>query len=197
MEDREILALLLARSERALDALRTQYGRLCRRIAMNILHSEPDAEECENDTYLAVWNTVPPAEPDPLTPYVGRIARNLALDRYRYNRAARRYAGEDAPLCEADTFIGIGFHHVILRRFEADIPGMPEASEPMDCVDNWSVGYLRPDGYEVMADSVRTRRHGALETELQVPMYAGALAMCVSDELGRSWYYRLADFGAE
>ena len=100
MEDREILALLLARSERALDALRAQYGRLCRRIAMNILHSEPDAEECENDTYLAVWNTVPPAEPDPLTPYVGRIARNLALDRYRYNRAARRYAGEDAPLEE-------------------------------------------------------------------------------------------------
>ena len=48
-----------------------------------------------------------------------------------------------------------------------------------------------------MADSVRTRRRGVLQTELQVPMYAGALAMCVSDVLGRSWYYRLADFGAE
>ena len=100
MEDREILALLLARSERALEALRAAYGRLCRRIAMNILHSEPDAEECEDDTYLAVWNTVPPAEPDPLRPYVGRIARNLALDRYRYNHAARRYAGEETPLDE-------------------------------------------------------------------------------------------------
>ena len=129
-----------------------------------------------------------------------RVTVNIARRRLNgadYAILGADNAGEDAPLCEAETFIGIGFHHVILRRFEVDIPGMPEASEPMDCVDNWSVGYLRPDGYEVMADSVRTRRHGALETELQVPMYAGALVMCVSDVLGRSWYYKLADFGAE
>ena len=106
-------------------------------------------------------------------------------------------AGEDAPLCAVETFVGIGFHHVILKRFEVDIPGMPEGAEPLDCVDNWSVGYLRGDDYEVMAEGVRTRRQGALQCELQAPVYAGTPAMCVSDVLGRSWYYKLAEFGAE
>lgn len=100
MTDREILDLLFARSERALEALEEKYGALCRRIAYNIVGDARDAEECAADTALAVWNTVPPKEPDPLSPYVGRIARNLALDRYRYNRAGRRYAGGDAVLAE-------------------------------------------------------------------------------------------------
>ena len=106
-------------------------------------------------------------------------------------------AGDADAACEVERFIGVGFHHVILRRFDVDIPGMPEGAAPLDCVDNWSLGYLRDGGYEAMADFARTRRHPALQTELRVPMYAGTLAMCVSDVLGRSWYYRLADFGDE
>lgn len=100
MEDRRIVELFLARAEEAISALNQKYGRLCRRIAMNILHNESDAEECEADTALAVWNTVPPNEPDPLMPYVCRIARNLALDRYRYNHAARRGGGAEVLLSE-------------------------------------------------------------------------------------------------
>lgn len=105
LSDREILALLLARSEEAIAALKERFDRLCRRIAMNILASEEDAEECAADTYIAVWNTVPPKEPDPLTPYVGRLARNFALDRYRYNHARRRYAGGDALLSEVEEIV--------------------------------------------------------------------------------------------
>jgi len=100
MDDRRILDLFLARAEEAIAALDEKYGRLCHRIAMNILGSDEDAEECRADTNLAVWNTVPPNEPDPLMPYVCRIARNLAVDRYRYNHAARRFAGGDALLSE-------------------------------------------------------------------------------------------------
>ena len=103
--------------------------------------------------------------------------------------------GDVVPVCEVDSFIGVGFYHVILRRFEVPVPGLPEDAQPMDCVDNWSVGYLREDGYEVMSDFVRTRRHAALRDELVVPMFAGTLAVCVSDVLGRSWYFRVADFG--
>lgn len=103
-------------------------------------------------------------------------------------------AGETTPVCEVETFIGVGFHHVILDRFEVPVDGMPGDAKPMDCVDNWSVGYLREDGYEAMVDFVRTRRHAALQTELRVPMFAGTLAMCVSDVLGRSWYYKLGEF---
>ena len=101
MNDREILALFFARSEDAIAALLEKYGRLLHRIAMNILRCESDAEECASDTALAVWDTVPPAEPDSLSAYAGRIARNLALDRYRYNHAARRFGGGDMLLEEA------------------------------------------------------------------------------------------------
>lgn len=100
MEDRRILDLLLARVEDAIAALDAKYGRLCQRIAMNILGIEADAEECRADTALSVWNTVPPNEPDPLMPYVCRIARNLAIDRYRYNHAEKRHAGGDVLLSE-------------------------------------------------------------------------------------------------
>lgn len=102
MTDREIVALFVARSEDAISALRDKYGKLCRHVAMNILKNESDAEECESDTYLRVWDTVPPASPDPLSPFVVRIARNLALDRYRYHHAARRYGGGDAILSELE-----------------------------------------------------------------------------------------------
>lgn len=105
MTDRQIISLFFARSEDAISALREKYGKLCRHVAMNILHSESDAEECESDTYLRVWDTVPPTDPDPLSPYVLRITRNLALDRYRYNHAARRYSGGDAPLSEMEDIL--------------------------------------------------------------------------------------------
>ena len=66
--DREILNLLFARSEEAIEALKERFDRLCRRIAWNILRSDEDTEECVADTYMAVWDTIPPREPDPLTP---------------------------------------------------------------------------------------------------------------------------------
>ena len=105
MTDRQIVALFFARSEDAISALRDTYGKLCRRVAMNIVKNESDAEECESDTYLRVWDTVPPTDPDPLSHYVLRITRNLALDRYRYNRAARRYGGGDALLSEVEDIL--------------------------------------------------------------------------------------------
>ena len=105
MTDREILDLLLRRCEDAIDALRCRFSPLIRRISMNILASGRDAEEIESDTYLSVWNTVPPKEPDPLLPYVCRIARNLALDRYRYNHAARRGGGAEVLMSEVGEIV--------------------------------------------------------------------------------------------
>ena len=61
----------------------------------------------------------------------------------------------------------------------------------MDAVDNWSVGYLRPEGYRVMAAFARSRKEGALRRELAVPVYGGELALCVSDVTGRCFYYAL------
>ncbi|MBR3273746.1 MAG: hypothetical protein IKF98_07485 [Clostridia bacterium] len=116
------------------------------------------------------------------------------------NIARRRLAGADycieaaspldpAPVCQASVDMGVGFYRVVLERFDVDIPGLPEDGAPLDAVDNWSVGYLRPEGYRVMAEFARTRREGALRRELSVPVYSGELALCVSDVTGRSFYY--------
>ena len=100
MEDTHIIQLFFDRAERAIEALSTKYGKLCYRIAYNILCSHRDAEECENDTYLRVWNTVPPTWPDNLRAYVSRIARNLSLDRARYQARQKRCAPMDQLLSE-------------------------------------------------------------------------------------------------
>jgi RNA polymerase sigma-70 factor (ECF subfamily) len=100
MDDARIVEMFFARSEEAIAALDTKYGRLAEAIARNILGDARDAEECRTDTALTVWNTVPPKRPDPLIAYVAKIARNLAIDRYRYNRAAQRDSRGDLLLSE-------------------------------------------------------------------------------------------------
>lgn len=100
MEDHEIIALYFARSERAIAETARKFGAYCRTIAWNILASRRDAEECENDTWLAAWNSMPPQRPARLAPYLGRITRNLALDRYDHLHAAKR--GGAALLEELD-----------------------------------------------------------------------------------------------
>ena len=90
MEDRQILELYFARRQEAISETKAKYGAFCLRIAGNILQSREDAEECENDVYLKAWNAIPPSAPDPLAPYLGKLARNLALNRYAYLHAQKR-----------------------------------------------------------------------------------------------------------
>ncbi|MGN1144774.1 MAG: RNA polymerase sigma factor [Anaerovoracaceae bacterium] len=77
--DAQILQLFEHRSEEAISAATLQYGGLCRQIAMNILGNAEDAEECVNDTWLAVWNRIPPEQPRSLTAYICRNAVNEFL----------------------------------------------------------------------------------------------------------------------
>ena len=102
MDDKEIIALLYARSEQAIAELSSKYGAVCRRVAENILNHKLDAEECINDAYLAVWNTVPPQRPDPLSAYVCRIVRNLSIARYHANTALKRNSFYDVALDELE-----------------------------------------------------------------------------------------------
>ncbi len=88
--DRHIIDRLFARSEEGLTLLQTHYGKLCHRIALNLLGSREDAEECVNDTYLAVWNTIPPNRPASLMAYVGKVTRNIAVSCLRKRGAKGR-----------------------------------------------------------------------------------------------------------
>lgn len=100
MDDSKIIALLWARAENAIEALAQKYGPRLYGIARNILGDHHDAEECVNDTYLALWNTIPPQNPDPLIAYACRISRNTALTRLRNDSAQRRCSEYDLSLDE-------------------------------------------------------------------------------------------------
>lgn len=96
MEDDAIIQLFWERSEQAIEETRIKYGKYCRSIAFNVLGSAEDSEECVNDTYLRLWNSIPPDRPQILPAFIGRITRNLALDRVRARSAGRRGGGETA-----------------------------------------------------------------------------------------------------
>ena len=83
MQDNEIIALFLQRDEKALSELCSKYGKNLLGIALNMLSSKEDAEECVNDAYLAVWNKIPPEKPRSLGAFLCRIARNISVSRLR------------------------------------------------------------------------------------------------------------------
>ncbi len=104
-EDCAIVELYWNRDQTAILRSQEKYGPQCHTLAHNILHSQEDAEECVNDTWLKAWTTMPQNRPDHLGAYLGRIVRNLALDRWRRGRAQKRGAGLDAMLAELDECI--------------------------------------------------------------------------------------------
>ncbi len=90
MDDRAIIELYWQRAETAIVESHHAYGAYCHSIAMHILHSREDAEECVNDTWLAAWKAIPPARPQNLKGFFGSITRHIALDRYDREHAKKR-----------------------------------------------------------------------------------------------------------
>ena len=97
MNDNIIIDLYFARDNSAISETDEKYGSYLRKIAANILANREDEEECINDTYLKIWNTVPPLKPLSLQAYASRIIRNIAFDKYRRITAEKR-GGSDVPL---------------------------------------------------------------------------------------------------
>lgn len=93
MEDAKIVELYWQRQECAIDETRQKYGAYCRSIAYNILSDAEDARECENDTYLAAWNAMPPHRPAVLSTFLGKITRRISLDRWKSSHAHKRGGG--------------------------------------------------------------------------------------------------------
>ena len=83
MLDTEIIDLYFARDEQAITETADKYGTYCNKIALNILSDIHDAEECVNDTYLKIWNAIPPTRPNIFSAFIAKITRNTALDRYK------------------------------------------------------------------------------------------------------------------
>ena len=102
MDDREIIALFFARSERAIRELDRKHGGAVRRVASNILADSRDAEECVSDTWLTAWRRIPPAKPQSLRAFLGKITRTLAISRWRSEHAKKRGAWLTPLLSELD-----------------------------------------------------------------------------------------------
>jgi RNA polymerase sigma-70 factor (ECF subfamily) len=95
MEDQNIIELYWQRSEDAITETKQKYGPYCTKIAYNILASFEDTEECVADTYLKLWDAIPPARPTNLKAYLGRITHNLAINRYRANSGRKHSSLRD------------------------------------------------------------------------------------------------------
>lgn len=93
IEDEKIVELFWRRSEEALSKARMKYARYCYAIAFRILHSSEDAEECVNDTLLRAWDAIPPARPNMLRIFLGKITRNLSLNYLEKMNAQKRGGG--------------------------------------------------------------------------------------------------------
>ena len=100
MDDWQIIELYYERSETAILESANKYGSYCYYIAYHILYNEQDSEECVNDTYFRAWKVIPPQCPNKLSVFLGRITRNLALDKYRYYNREKRGNGQMALILD-------------------------------------------------------------------------------------------------
>lgn len=94
MEDHDIVELYWKRDPESIRKTSEKYGKYCRTIAGNLLADDRDAEECVNDTWLGAWNAMPENRPALLAPFLGKITRSLAFNRYKAGRAEKRGGGE-------------------------------------------------------------------------------------------------------
>ena len=127
MEDRDIVGLYFARDESAIRETDVKYGAFCRRVARNVLTLREDAEECVNDTYHTAWNRMPPTLPASLKAFLGRITRGLAIDRFRANRAQKRYDGMELMLSELADCVPA----------ETNVERQIEEAEIAESIQNW------------------------------------------------------------
>lgn len=98
MEDSAIVDMYWARDEGAIRETDIKYGRFCYSAAFRILAGREDAQESVNDTYMAAWQSMPPQRPSALGAYLGRIVRNISLNRLR-RRSSEKRGGGEAALC--------------------------------------------------------------------------------------------------
>ena len=117
MDDSRIVELYWRRSGDAIAETSRKYGGYCYAIAYNLLSSVRDAEECVNDTWLGAWNAIPDNRPQYLAPFLGKIARRLAFNRFRADRAEKRGGGE-LPL--------------VLEELGGCVPVVPSAAQAVE-----------------------------------------------------------------
>ena len=110
MDDKQIIELYFQRDEAALSETQDKYGKYCLKIAGNILDDIEDSKECVNDTWVTVWNKIPPLVPVSLKAFLGKVVRDISLSKYRENHAEKRYSTMNVMLDELEDCIPSGIN---------------------------------------------------------------------------------------
>ncbi len=105
MDDSQIIILFFERSEKAIIELSNKYEAVCMKVSMNVLNNKQDAEECVNDSYLGVWEAIPPQKPNPLLAFLCRIVRNISINRYKKNNAQKRKSNYGSCIEELENIL--------------------------------------------------------------------------------------------
>jgi RNA polymerase sigma-70 factor (ECF subfamily) len=128
LEDAQIIELYWQKNADAISETANKYGAYCFTVADNILHSAEDSEECVNDTWLHVWNAIPPQRPNVLRMFLAKITRNLSFNRFNARSAEKRGSGEIAlVLDELSECLAS----------EADVEAAYEAMELEQCIQRF------------------------------------------------------------
>lgn len=109
MEDKEIIELLFARSEKALIIIKEKYEHMIMHMLLQFISDAEDIEECKNDVYFALWDSIPPNNPDYFKAYICKIARNVGIRKVREKNAYKRSAYTEVNLDELRECISKGY----------------------------------------------------------------------------------------
>lgn len=169
MDDQTILDLYFARDERGLTGAAAKYGGYCSAIARNLLGLPQDAEECVNDTWLGSWRTIPPTRPDNLRVYLGRLCRNLALNRLRHNNAQKRGGGA-----------------LLLEELEECLPGGETPQEAFDAKETGAVISYFLRGCDIPTRTLFLRRYWYGDTVEAAAKFCGIPVGTAKSTLSRT-----------
>ncbi len=182
MDDQAILQLYFDRSEAALVQTDIKYGAYCYSIAYHILTDREDSEESVNDAYLATWNAIPPRRPSVFSTFLGRITRNISINRWKARSAYKRGGGEmDIALEELGECVAGGqsaedtyAHKETVRAFRAFLDTLPDMERRVFLRRYWYLDSIQEicDRYgfseskvKSMLYRIRKRLHAKLEKE--------------------------------
>ena len=102
MEDEEIVELLYVHDDKGLVETKSKYNDLLNSLSFRIVRNREDTDQCVNDTYMKVWDTIPPYKPNYFKSFICKIVRQISIDKYRYNHRKERDNSEIVYLSDMD-----------------------------------------------------------------------------------------------
>lgn len=149
MDDSKIVELYWNRREDAITETDAKYGRYCNSIAYRILYNSRDAEECVNDTYMRAWYAIPPHRPARLSVFLGKITRNLSLNRYKEKHTEKRGGGQieivldelQEVVCARSDMENFVDETVLTEALNVFLSGLPQANRVIFVKRYW---YMYP-----------------------------------------------------